>query len=242
MPASSGIIALALAALIAASQAAIADDLPAGFVRLTGVDPTIRQDIRYAGSANFLGRPVKGYLAAECLLTDKAASALAAVQASFKGLGLTLVVFDCYRPMQAVDDLVDWSRKGGPPEPQWFPKVSRGDLVAKGYVGARSNHNRGSTVDIALAHLDSETIQPVACGATAPGLLDFGSGFDCFDEVSKTDHPGVGAEPRANRDLLRKAMRAAGFRNYAGEWWHFTLDHEPFPKQSFDFPVTSTRS
>ncbi|WP_348628543.1 M15 family metallopeptidase [Mesorhizobium sp. WSM3882] len=33
--------------------------------------------------------------------------------------------------------------------------------------------------------------------------------------------------------------RAAGFRNYAREWWHFTLADEPFPKQRFDFPVTA---
>ena len=34
--------------------------LPRGFVYLRDVDPTILQDIRYAGSHNFVGRPIKG--------------------------------------------------------------------------------------------------------------------------------------------------------------------------------------
>jgi D-alanyl-D-alanine dipeptidase len=33
----------------AAILAAHADPLPAGFVRLADIDPTVRQDIRYAG-------------------------------------------------------------------------------------------------------------------------------------------------------------------------------------------------
>ena len=50
--------------------------LPKGFVYLRDVDPTIVQDIRYAGSHNFVGRPIKGYPAAECILTAPAANAL----------------------------------------------------------------------------------------------------------------------------------------------------------------------
>ena len=61
---------------------ALASDLPAGFVYLADVDPTIRQDMRYAGSDNFLGRPADGYLAPECILTEEAAKAISAVQKS----------------------------------------------------------------------------------------------------------------------------------------------------------------
>jgi zinc D-Ala-D-Ala dipeptidase len=54
--------------------------LPKGFVYLRDIDPTIVQDIRYAGSHNFVGRPIGGYLAAECILSESAANALETVQ------------------------------------------------------------------------------------------------------------------------------------------------------------------
>src|SRR5262249_23614436 len=37
--------------------------------------------------------------------------------------------------------------------------------------------------------------------------------------------------------LLAAAMRRGGFRPYDKEWWHFTLNNEPFPDTYFDFPV-----
>ena len=93
----------AIAILAITTLPAIAADLPAGFVRLADVDATIRQDMRYAGSANFLGRPAKGYEAPACILTTQAAEALSKVQKSLAAENLTLVVFDCYRPDRAVE-------------------------------------------------------------------------------------------------------------------------------------------
>jgi D-alanyl-D-alanine dipeptidase len=231
---------LAAVALAAASPlSAYADPLPAGFVRLADVDPTIRQDIRYAGLENFLRRKAAGYDAPVCILTEQAAKALANVQKTMNTKGLTLVVFDCYRPAGAVADMGKWTREGGPPDPQWYPTVQRGDLIAKGYIGELSSHSRGSTVDLAIAETDKKGPAHPACGAPDGGTLDFGTGFDCFDRKSETASALVGAEAAANREMLLAAMRAAGFRNYAREWWHFTLAKEPFPKQRFDFPVTA---
>jgi len=56
------LIIMMLPALALANSA-----LPRGFVYLRDIDPTIVQDIRYAGSHNFVGRPIRGYLAAECI-------------------------------------------------------------------------------------------------------------------------------------------------------------------------------
>ncbi|WP_245429800.1 M15 family metallopeptidase [Mesorhizobium sp. WSM3859] len=224
--------------LSATPTPALADPLPVGFLRLTDVDPTIRQDIRYASLENFLHRKVDGYDAPVCILTAQAAKALSSVQRTMTAKGLTLVVFDCYRPARAVTDMVRWTREGGPPDPQWYPTVRRGDLIAKGYVGELSSHSRGSTVDLAIAETDNSSVDP-ACGAPDVGTLDFGTGFDCFDPMSETAHRPLPAEATANRKMLLAAMRAAGFRNYAREWWHFTLAKEPFPKQRFDFPVTA---
>nr|WP_246688657.1 MULTISPECIES: M15 family metallopeptidase [unclassified Mesorhizobium] len=213
--------------------------LPAGFVRLADVDSSIRQDIRYAGLENFLHRKADGYDAPVCILTAQAAKALARVQDAITEKGLTLVVFDCYRPACAVADMGKWTREGGPPDPQWYPSVKRGDLIAEGYVGELSSHSRGSTVDLAIATLEESSQPRPACGASDGDTLDFGTGFDCFDPKSQTASALIGAEAASNRKLLLAAMQAAGFRNYSREWWHFTLAKEPFPKQRFDFPVTA---
>ena len=72
--------------------------LPDGLVYLRDIDPTIVQDMRYAGSNNFVGRPLDGYEAAECILRRDVAMALAQVQKDLAGSGLGLKVYDCYRP------------------------------------------------------------------------------------------------------------------------------------------------
>lgn len=223
--------------LLAFPSPALAADLPPHFVRLADVAPTIRQDMRYAGAENFLGRPAKGYDVPACILTDVAAKALAKAQTVLEKVGLSLVMFDCYRPRSAVADFVAWTRAGGEIAPQWSPKTPRNQLIAKGYIATRSAHSRGSTVDLAIVS-NGKTTTPPACGATAAGMLDFGSGFDCFDPVSNTGHRPLSPEAIANRARLQDVMTTAGFRNYAGEWWHFTLRREPYPKRSFDFPVS----
>ncbi len=217
---------------------ALAAELPGGFVRLSDVDPTIRQDVRYAGPGNFLGRRVDGYEAAVCILTPPAAAALAKAQKALATQDLSLVVFDCYRPKRAVADFVRWTRQGGPPDARWHPKVKRGDLIAKGYVGVRSAHSRGSTVDLGIAPLQGAPAADPSCGATGGKTLDFGTGFDCFDPASETASR-ISGDVSKNRRLLVETMTAAGFRNYRREWWHFTLANEPYPRKRFDFPVTA---
>lgn len=220
------------------SLPALAADLPSGFVRLADIDPTIRQDMRYAGSLNFLGRPAKGYDAPACVLTSQAADALSTAQKALAPKKLTLVVFDCYRPDRAVKDFAAWVGQSKAKDPRWHPNVRRNDLIRQGYIASRSGHSRGSTVDLAIAPLEpSATTPDPACGAPGAKTLDFGTGFDCLDPVSSTAYPLMAATVSTNRKLLVDAMSAAGFRNYSKEWWHFTLNGEPFKKR-FDFPIT----
>ena len=84
--------------------------LPEGFVYVDEVIPSIKQDIRYFGINNFVGRPVNDYHTNWAILTKSAASALKAVQEELNKFGLGLLVFDAYRPQQAVDDFVAWSK------------------------------------------------------------------------------------------------------------------------------------
>jgi zinc D-Ala-D-Ala dipeptidase len=228
--------------------------LPRGFVYLRDVDPTIVQDIRYAGSHNFVGRPVKGYLAAECIVSASAANALKEVQRMLAGKKLSLIVWDCYRPTRAVDDFLRWSRDPARIEmkAEFYPRTDKRKLFALGYLAMRSAHSRGSTVDLGIVPGGFSSPPPGppqplrAC--TAPkgerfedGTIDLGTGYDCLDVLGNTSNAAVGRIALDNRQMLKSAMKGAGFRSYAREWWHFELAAGPFG-HGFDFEVTAAPS
>ena len=186
-------------------------------------------DLRYATANNFVGAKVDGYGAARCLLSEPAARALAAVQADLAAGGLGLVVFDCYRPQRAVDHFVRWSREPEDPASaaRHHPRVPKHALFEAGYIAARSGHSRGSTVDVTLARSCGEHVVP----------LDMGSAFDFFDPRSHYSSDQVTSEQRENRRQLRALMERHGFRGFEPEWWHFTLNDEPYPDRYFDVPI-----
>jgi zinc D-Ala-D-Ala dipeptidase len=234
---------------------ALADTaLPKGFVYLRDADPTIVQDIRYAGSHNFVGRPIEGYLAAECILSDRAATALKTVQGMLAEKKLSLIVWDCYRPRRAVDDFLRWSRDPAHAEmkAEFYPRTDKQKLFALGYLATRSAHSRGSTVDLGIVpstfSLPPRNPPPALKACTLPkgerfedGTIDLGTGYDCLDVMGNTLNASVGEAARRNRQLLKSTMAKAGFRPYAREWWHFELVNEPF-SQGFDFEVSAARS
>ena len=242
---------LALTMLLLPVAAWAGAALPRGFVYLRDVDPSIVQDIRYAGSHNFVGRPIKGYLAAECILSEPAANALKSVQKKLVAKDLSLIVWDCYRPKRAVDDFLRWSRDPARTgmKTEFYPSTDKQSLFALGYLAARSAHSRGSTVDLgivpsAFSIAPQPGPPPSLKPCTAPrderfedGTIDFGTGYDCLDVLGGTSNSRVGAVASANRQMLKAAMREAGFRPYFREWWHFELVNEPF-NNGFDFEVS----
>jgi zinc D-Ala-D-Ala dipeptidase len=217
---------IACAALLFIS-AAHATERPAAFVDAAGVVPGLVAEMRYAGAHNFVGRPVDGYLRPVCLLTRPAAEALAQVQRDLEARGLGLKVFDCYRPVRAVQHFVRWARdvRDVATRAEFYPTIDKRDLFRLGYIATQSGHSRGSTVDLGLV-------------TRADGHeLDMGTPFDTFSPRSWPSDMSVSAQARANRAMLAAAMRRHGFRPYAQEWWHFTLNGEPFRTTYFDFPV-----
>lgn len=222
-----------------------------GLVDLAAVDSTILRDIRYGQAHNFVGRPVRGYLEPLCLLTRRAATALRDAQRALRPRGYTLKVYDCYRPARAVADFARWAGDAADQrmKAEFYPRVDKSTLFEDGYLAHRSGHSRGSTVDLTVVRLPSAP-QPayrpgqplVACYAPvgerfADNSIDMGTGYDCFDTLAHTLDPRVTGVQCANRLLLRNAMTAAGFTDYRGEWWHYTLNDEPYPSTYFDFPV-----
>lgn len=240
--------ALTAGLLVLVARPVNAEPLPAGFVRLRELAPTIAQDIRYATPFNFTGTAVPGYGRAECVLTRAAADALIRAEKRLARQGYGLKLFDCYRPARAVAAFNDWVKRPDTPDLGriFHPGIAKGDLVAKGYIALNSSHSRGSTVDIGLVRAgDTALPTPTDAGACDGPLavrahessLDLGTSFDCFSERSALRHPAITSAARRNRKTLAAAMAAEGFRGYSKEWWHFTLAKEPFPKTPFDFPI-----
>ncbi|MFD9411724.1 M15 family metallopeptidase [Streptomyces sp. NPDC059989] len=201
---------------------------PPEFRALADVDPTVRQDMRYAGARNFMGRPVEGYEEPVCLLARPAAEALRRAQRRLLRRGLSLKVYDCYRPQRAVDQFVRWANDASDQgtKAEFYPDVDKDRLIPEGYIAEKSGHSRGSTLDVTLVAL------------VGGRELDMGTAFDFFDPRSHTDSPAVSEAARANRRLLRDALGDAGFVNLPEEWWHFTFKPEAFPDTYFDFPVS----
>ena len=198
------------------------------FVDLKELMPNLRSDIRYYSSNNFVGEPIDGYNQPKLLLTKEAANALKKVQDELERLGFGLLIYDAYRPQRATDHFVRWSQDETDEamKSQYYPNVDKKDLFAKGYISIKSGHSRGSTVDVTIVSLKTKQI------------LNMGSPYDLFDEVSAVDHTAtITKNQHALRLLLKRRMEKHGWQSYPQEWWHFTLKDEPFPDTYFDFPI-----
>jgi len=162
-------------------------------VELVKLDSTIRLDIRYAGSNNFIGKPV--YPEGRAFLQRPAAEALLRAHRAFRPQGYGLLIHDGYRPWSITK--LFWDMTSG----------KQREFVADPAQG--SKHNRGCAVDLTLYEL-----------ATG-GAVQMPGDYDEMTERSYPDYKGGTAQQRARRDLLRKVMEAEGFSVEPNEWWHY---------------------
>lgn len=200
------------------------------FVNLGEAVPDVIQEIRYYTSYNFVGAPIDGYEEPCAFMTKEAADALREVSSDVMSQGYRLKIYDAYRPQKAVDNFVRWAEDLDAVEMKsyFYPEVDKTLLFEQGYIDAKSGHSRGSTVDLTL--FDMQTGKEVDMGGT----------FDYFGELSHPDYTeGITEEQLANRNILRDAMVRHGFRPLDTEWWHFTLENEPYPDTYFNFDVDS---
>jgi len=219
-----------LSALLMLSSCVVTAAPGQDLIDVRELDASIGTDMRYARADNFVGQPVDGYETAKCLLSRPAAEALTRVQSNLKEDGFGLLVFDCYRPQRAVDHFVRWAADTANvrTKEEYYPDVQKSRLFDEGYIASRSGHSRASTVDLTLGHRRAD-------GSVEP--LDMGTPFDFFDPRSNTEAPDLAPDQLESRLRLRDAMEAGGFRNYAAEWWHYTLRDEPYPDEYFDLPI-----
>ena len=202
---------------------------PAGFCLLSDLVPSVIQEIRYFSTYNFVGERIDGYEEPCALMTREAARALKGAANELAVMGYRIKVFDAYRPTLAVRHFVFWALEDADVrmKPYFYPDIDKEDTIRLGYIAKSSSHSRGSTVDLTL--LDMATGHEV----------DMGTPFDYFGAESHPDYRGITDEQYEMRMLLQQVMMRAGFRPYECEWWHFTLEDEPFPNTYFSFPVSS---
>ena len=165
----------------------------ADLVELITLDKTLKLDIRYARTDNFVGKVV--YSEARAFMQRPAAEALLRVHRKLKKRNLGLVIFDGYRP---------WSVT------KLFWEVTPEDkrkFVANPKTGSR--HNRGCAVDLSMFDLKTSK------------LVEMPTDFDDFTDKASPDYDGATETQKKNRDLLRRMMEAEGFTVNRNEWWHF---------------------
>jgi zinc D-Ala-D-Ala dipeptidase len=241
-----------LTAMALAGQAS-AQTLPGGFAFLRDIDPSIIQDIRYAGSHNFVGRPLAGYDAAECVVKRSVGVALKSIQQELARQKLSLKMLDCYRPARAVHEIVVWAQNGRetPAERRYNPTFGKADLFRLGYIAEHSGHSTGAALDLTLVDLTADNSARFDPGrayadCTAPASarapeasVDMGTGYDCSDVRAHTAAISITPAQRRWRNRLVAAMARQGFVNYSKEWWHFSLPGAG--GAAYDFPITPRR-
>ncbi|MEE9407971.1 MAG: M15 family metallopeptidase [Polaribacter sp.] len=209
------------------SYSASTQSLPKGFVYLDDIDASIQSELRYFTNNNFIGKPIDGYKNNCVIVTLETANALKKVQKILIKKGLSLKIFDGYRPQEAVNHFVKWAKKLEDTimKKEYYPRVPKSQLFNQGYIASKSGHSRGSTADLTIVNLKTGK------------ELDMGSSYDFFGVESHPFYKKINALPKKNRLYLRKIMLENGFKPYDNEWWHFTLKNEPFRNIYFNFVI-----
>ena len=212
------------------STFSLAQELPENFVLIKDFVPSISVEMRYGTNNNFTGKPIPGYESRQAVITITTASALKKVQKELNKLGLGLKIFDAYRPQKAVDYFIKWSNQPSDTvmKNKYYPNLKKETLFDLGYIALKSGHTRGSTVDVTLLYVS---------GPKKGKEVDMGSVWDLFGVGSGYAYKAISNSQKANRKLLRELMITHEFLPYDKEWWHFSLNNEPYPDTYFDFIV-----
>ena len=207
----------------------ILSDDSSDFVLLSEAVPDAILEIRYYSTYNFVGERIDGYEEPLAFLTKEAATALKEVSDELLTMGFRLKIFDAYRPQMAVTHFMNWALDPDDVRMKeyFYPELEKDVLFPQGYIAEHSGHSRGSTVDLTLFDMKTEK------------EVDMGGTFDYFGELSHPDYTGITDEQYENRMILRDVMLKHGFKPLVEEWWHFTLENEPYPETYFTFPINS---
>uniref|UniRef100_A0A914DH91 D-Ala-D-Ala dipeptidase n=1 Tax=Acrobeloides nanus TaxID=290746 RepID=A0A914DH91_9BILA len=223
--------------------------LPEDFVYLKEINPNIIADLQFLLHENFVGSRIKGYHSNEVILTRPAAEALSKAQEQCEIDGYSLVVYDAYRPLKAVNFITEWIKDPYDDfqKKKYYPNISKHDIFELGFFSKKSGHSRGSTVDITIIKLGNHVkrsrwfsrklLNDKEILYRDDDTIDMGTGYNLLDKASYHNSKLVSHEYVERRSYLKKIMNLHGFYDYHDEWWHYTLVDEPFPNSYFDFNV-----
>ena len=156
--------------------------------------PSIKVDLRYAGSHNVVGKPL--YPAdMPCLLHPATVAKLRKAQTYLNAKGYSLKIWDAWRPPGAQRRLFIEA----PPEGQEY--IADPDNFW-------SQHCNGTALDVTLVNLRGHEMR-------------MPTDFDEFTEDAAFHYKGSNPVIRRNVLLLQRAMYMAGFYGLEVEWWHF---------------------
>ena len=186
-----------------------------GLVNVLDLDSSLVIDVKYATSANFMGRVLyKDY--DQCYLQPEAALKLKKAHDILKKNhpSLRFVLFDCVRPRSVQVEM--WDLVKGTDQQQYVASPKSGSI-----------HNFGAAVDLSITHLDT-------------GLVDMGTPYDFFGKEAQPRYEDAYVqegilrhEHVTNRRILRAAMLEAGFSGILSEWWHFNAFPNEYVKSTF---------
>lgn len=177
-----------------------------GLADIEKVIPGIKVELKYSTEDNFFGKDVYGDHV-RCYLQPVVAEMLGKAQESLKKEypNLTLLVYDGVRPLSVQQILWDSLDKPDSIKPLYVSDPKIGGL-----------HNFGVAVDLTI--FDTEAGKPLDMGTT----YDF-FGYPAYPdrELQMLAEGKINRAQVANREILRKVMKGAGFTGIGSEWWHF---------------------
>jgi D-alanyl-D-alanine dipeptidase len=127
--------------------------------------------------------------------------------------GLTLVIADAYRSPERQEE--EWKKqykktKDDNPDMPEEELVRRTRLfVAQPSVGL-GGHQTGGAIDLTLGDVNGNE-------------LNMGTKLHEFISETETHAKNITGGEKEKREILLRAMEQAGFKNYPGEWWHFSF-------------------
>lgn len=160
-------------------------------VKIKDFAPTIALDIKYATSQNVFYTQL--YKTPSALVRLPVAKALAKVQEDLNKQGLSLKIYDAYRPYSVTCQMYEM-----------LP-----DTIYMGLPWQGSKHNRGIALDLTIIDLKTRQELPMP------------TPFDALVYASHPEFMKLPANVIQNRELLKSIMKKHGFKVDPVEWWHY---------------------
>jgi D-alanyl-D-alanine dipeptidase len=224
-------------------------DLKAGFISINEVDPSIVINLKYSSNDNLVGKSIEPKSAA--ILTKEAAQALRSVQEELSMMGFSLVIYDAYHSRRIYEEIEEWAlsfTEEFSQQKDYFPNLSKKELLELGYLQNKRDHARGSTVDVSLIPINHKIKYPCNKQKRSyegpkeiiyidDGTIDMGSSYDLQDDLSCHECDKIHSKAKNNRKMLKEVMESHGFVANNRVWWQYTLKREPYSDTEFNFDV-----